>query len=583
MDRKWENLEVNLCEAVIKTINELGFEQMTPVQAACIPLLLRHKDVAAEAITGSGKTLAFLIPMLEMLQLRETPLKSHEVGGIIISPTRELATQTSEVLNNFLKNMNNLTQLVLVGGNTISVDVQRFREKGGNILVTTPGRLEDLLVRKHDINLPVAVKSLEFLVLDEADRLLDMGFEQTLNTILQYLPRQRRTGLFSATQTKEVQQLMRAGLRNPSLVVVREKLNNVSKAISQVSTPSTLSNYYMTCEPENKLSILINFLKTNGVEQKYMVFLPTCACVIYFHAILKMKMKEARSKVFAEFRAAESGILLCTDVMARGVDIPEVHWVIQYDPPANAASFVHRCGRTARIGNYGSALVMLMPSEECYVDFIFRNQKVILEEMESLDSLPYVIPKVRKLHLNDRAIMDKGMRAFVSYVQAYAKHECNIILRLRDLNFGKLASGFGLIKLPKMPELKNKNITDFEEEKIDFNSIPYREKQREEVRQQKLNVFRDTGSWPTKGQKRKRKQTEPWSETKKNKQERKERRKERKERKNAMALEGKVKKKKKGISKEEMEELEKDIALIKKFQRKKMSEEEFSEKFGVNE
>lgn len=591
MDTKWESLDVQLSRCVMKTLKELGFTEMTPVQAACIPLLLKHKDVAAEAITGSGKTLAFLIPMLEMLQKRDTPLKRYEVGGIVISPTRELASQTSEVLEHFLENFEGLTQLLLVGGCSVASDVQKFKDNGGNILVTTPGRLEDLLMRKHDFNLPAAVKALEFLVLDEADRLLDMGFEQTLNTILQYLPRQRRTGLFSATQTREVQQLVRAGLRNPVLVAVKEK--NQTKHAAQVSTPSTLSNYFMICEPQDKLPVLMNFLKKYGPELKYMLFLSTCACVAYFSSILKSllpkfrvfgihgKMKDARHKVFSEFKKADSGILLCTDVMARGVDIPEVDWVVQFDPPTSASSFVHRCGRTARIGNFGSAVVILMPSEEAYVDFIFRNQKVLLDELKPLEPLASVIPLMRKLQIGDRALMDKAMRAFVSYVQAYAKHECSIILRVKDLEFGKLATGFGLIKLPKMPEIRNINIEGFEEEKIDFNSIPYRDKHREGIRQQKLNEFHNTGKWPCKGQKRKR-QTEAWAETKQRKMDRKRKRKERQEKKKVKIMDGKTKKRKrKGVTQEEIDELTKDIALIKKYKQKKISEEEFHKEFGT--
>ncbi|XP_067015394.2 ATP-dependent RNA helicase DDX55 [Anabrus simplex] len=600
MDTNWKNLGVKLCLPIKETIEELGFRNSTPVQAACIPLLLKNKDVAAEAVTGSGKTLAFLIPLLELLLKREEPLKSHEVGGIIISPTRELATQTSQVLAQFLKNIGSISQLLLVGGSSVASDVNRWNNNGGNILIATPGRLEDLLTRKYDINLPAAVKSLELLVLDEADRLLDMGFEKAITTILQYLPRQRRTGLFSATQTKEVQQLVRAGLRNPVVVTVKEKGehdDNTEKLAT--STPASLTNYYIICEAESKLATMLGFLRAEGREKKYMLFLPTCACVEYFSAILRAiltdrkvfaihgKMKDARYKVFDAFRAVDSGILLCTDVMARGVDIPEVHWVIQYDPPSSASSFVHRCGRTARIGHQGSAFVMLLPSEEAYVDFIYRNQKVLLEEMSPVDPFPDTVAKVRRLQVEDRAIMEKGARAFVSYIQAYAKHECSIILRLKDLNLGKLATGYGLIRLPKMPELKGNNLADFEEENIDFNTIAYKDKQREAARQEKLKVYLSTGVWPgSKAAVRKRpKQTEAWSLTKQRKAETKEKRSTRRNKRKQKQEEGKVKtkKKRKTISQEELDELARDIAIIKKFKRKKISQEEFDKEFGGEE
>lgn len=186
------------------------------------------------------------------------------------------------------------------------------------------------------------------------------------------------------------------------------------------------------------------------------------------------KMKDKRYKIFEAFRASESGVLLCTDVMARGIDIPEVNWVLQYDPPSSAAAFVHRCGRTARIGRDGSALVFLLRTEDAYVDFIHRNQNVTLEEMEAPEPFPKTLEKARALQLADRAILDKATRAFVSHIQAYAKHECSVILRLKDLDMGKLATGFGLAKLPKMPEMKGKDLSGFVEPNINFNSIGYK-------------------------------------------------------------------------------------------------------------
>ncbi|XP_069683716.1 ATP-dependent RNA helicase DDX55 [Periplaneta americana] len=602
MEVKWNKLNVELSASTMKTIKSMKFKTMTPVQAACIPLLLSNKDVAAEAVTGSGKTLAFVIPMLELLQKRSEKLKRHEVGGIIISPTRELATQTSQVLAQFLSKVDNLTQMLLVGGNSVASDVEKFRANGANILIATPGRLEDLLTRRTDINLPAAVKSLELLVLDEADRLLDLGFEKTLTTILQYLPRQRRTGLFSATQTKELGQLVRAGMRNPVLIAVQEK-NNKSVGTktneTEVSTPMTLENYYTICEPEDKLATLIGFLKSQGNHQKYMLFFSTCACVDYFATVLKElisdlqifgihgKMKDKRYKVFNSFRKATSGVLICTDVMARGVDIPEVHWVIQYDPPSSAASFVHRCGRTARIGNHGSALVMLLPTEDAYVDFIYRNQKVRLTELRVPSPAANVTSRVRSLQLKDRAVMDKALRAFVSHIQAYAKHECNVILRLKDLNFGKLAMGFGLLKLPKMPELRGKDVSDFKEADVDFNSITYKDSQREQVRQSKLKVYKETGVWPKSQQAAKRpscKQTEPWALSKQHKLEKKDKRDKRKAKKKQQLETGVPKRKrKKCISQEDIDELAKDIALIKKLKKKKISQEEFDSQFGEEE
>lgn len=580
--------ELPLSDSVLKTIEELKFTYMTPVQAASIPLLLKGKDVAAEAVTGSGKTIAFLVPLLEILQKRKEKWKPTEIGGIIISPTRELAIQINEVLQKFLNNIPNLKQILLVGGTTIAEDADRLKA-GANIIVATPGRLEDILSNCKIINLAGYVKSLEILILDEADRLLDLGFSTTLDTILLYLPRLRRTGLFSATQTKELQHLIRAGLRNPSLITVKEKPN--------ISTPSNLKNNFVIVNTEYKFSTMIDFIQHKGTNLKYMIFLSTCACVDYFNHIVQAmlpsvqvfaihgKMKNKRHKIFNEFRNIKNGILICTDVMARGIDILEMDWVLQYDPPCSASNFIHRCGRTARIGNEGNALLFLLETEDAYVDFIKRNQKVEIQQIvleSSIISYEKCLKCMRDLQKQDRFLFDKANRAFVSYIQAYNKHECNLILRLKDIDLGKLAMSFGLLRMPRMPELKGKDISCFEEEHVDINSIAYSDKQKEKSRLEKLKIFRDTGIWP-KIHKNKRKQTEPWSEAKKKKLERQENRKRRKEKKlKQKMLVNSAKKQKRKINEQDIEDLAKDIALIKKLKKKKISQEEFDAAFGID-
>lgn len=610
METSWGNIKPPLSKSVLKTLSDkLGFSKMTPVQASCIPLFLKNKDVAAQAVTGSGKTLAFMIPLLEILQRRTEPWKPHEVGAIIISPTRELALQTSEVLDNFLQELTSFTSMLAIGGNSVQTDLDYFKNKGANVIIATPGRLEDLLTQ-NNLNLPMAVKTLEILILDEADRLLELGFEKSLNTILQYFPRQRRTGLFSATQTKEVESLVRAGLRNPVLITVTEKAKNLSQPnslLDNLATPSTLNNYFVVLEPSAKLPYLLNFLSHHSFELKYMLFLPTCACVEYFTHMLKVvmdkkleifsihgKMKDKRYKIFDSFRSSTSGMLICTDVMARGIDIPEVDWVIQYDPPSSAASFVHRCGRTARIGNQGSAIVLLMPNEELYVDFIKRNQNVVLNPYET-DVKPKesfmisIFETLKKCQLSDRAVFDKANRAFVSYIQSYNKNECNIILRVKDLDFGSLATGFGLLRLPKMPELKDKEIIGFTNHPIDFNDIKYKDKQRELSRQDKLHCFKETGLWPNKKTKGKAslKETTPWSLKKQMKAEKQEKRQKKKEFKSKKIAEGKLKSKRKKnkLSNEDLllnEDLKKDLALMKKLSKRKITDEEFCEEFGMD-
>ncbi|XP_063067455.1 ATP-dependent RNA helicase DDX55 [Engraulis encrasicolus] len=572
---KWDSLSVKLNENILQTLDELKFTHMTPVQAACIPLFMSNKDVAAEAITGSGKTLAFVIPILEILQKREEKLKKLQVGALIITPTRELALQISEVMERFLQRYPHLRQILLIGGNNPIEDVEKFTSQGANIIVATPGRLEDMFRRKADgLDLAGCVKTLDVLVLDEADRLLDMGFEASLNTILGYLPKQRRTGLFSATQTQEVEKLVRAGLRNPVRVTVKEK--GVAASNSQ-KTPARLSNYYTMCRAEDKFNTLVAFLRQHKHE-KQLVFFSTCACVEYFGAALevmvkkvpvlcihgKMDKKDKRSKIFSEFRQLKSGILVCTDVMARGIDIPDVHWVLQYDPPSSASSFVHRCGRTARIGNHGNALVFLLPMEESYVNFLSINQKCPLQRLPPVKDVVDVLPKLKALSLGDRAVFEKGMRAFVSCIQAYAKHECSLIFRVKDLDFSALARGFALLCMPKMPELRGRSFPEFEEDAVDTDAIRFKDKNREKQRQKRLAELRENPKTPRKHLVK----NKSWSKQKT----RTERR-----RKNAA-------KRKRGegsdVEDGDMDELLSDTRLLKKLKKGKISTEDFDDQMA---
>lgn len=561
------------------------------------------KDVAAEAVTGSGKTLAFVIPMLELLlkRNRESQWKKTEIGAVIVSPTRELATQTSEVLSKFLEhpNLKQFRQKLLVGGNNVEEDVDFILKSNPLILICTPGRLMDLFERKGELNLPGRVKALEILILDEADRLLDLGFSHTLNIILSYLPRQRRTGLFSATQTKEVNDLMRVGLRNPVLVSVREKSN--------ISTPILLKNYYKIVEPENKLIALLSFIESVQME-KGMLFFPTCACVEYWADILPHivkdlpilalhgKMKNKRGKILKKFRDSAKCLLLCTDVLARGVDIPEMDWVLQWDAPSNAASFVHRVGRTARQGNEGNALIMLLPNEDAYIDFLQRNQKVVLEEkhieLNNVDR-DKIYNIIYKMQLKDRALFDKATRAFVSHIRAYSKHECSLLLRVKDLALGKVATSYGILTLPKMPEIKESHKQEFcpppKTLKIDVNKIKYKDKQREQARQKKFEIYKETGEWPGQKQHIVKKKTIPWELAKQKKADRQENRKNRKLKKEKREndesnIQPKGKKRQADkFTDEDLAELANDIRMFKKLKNKKITEEEFDEDMGISD
>ncbi|CAH8657791.1 unnamed protein product [Dicrocoelium dendriticum] len=548
---------VTLSTESLRALEDLKFTSPLPVQKAAIPLLLSSKDVAVEAVTGSGKTIAFLIPILEILKRRNATWKSHEIGGLIVAPTSELVLQIYDVLLKLLPHYvdhsgkASFSATVLTGGGgsagptTKAQDLEKFQAQGATIVVATPGRLVDILSYGPSPNSNPFVRglrSLELLILDEADRLLEMGFETQINIILSFLPKQRRTGLFSATQTTQVEDLLRAGLRNPVSLTVKEQISkyNSSDSVCQ-RTPTGLQNFYLILKSELKLAAVIRFLLSHPTE-KLLVFFATCACVDYFSRALRIilpksqatrihafhgKLRKKRLAILDAFRKQSTAALLCTDVAARGLDIPEVSWVLQFDPPTCANAFVHRCGRTARCGSSGSALLFLTPEESAYVDFLRINQKVHLTELNEDDfdrlcteaSRMYtpelLLDKLRQCCIRDKLLYEKSIRAFVSYIQFYRKHECHLLLNFKALDMGMLANAFGLLHLPRMPELREANTESFTPTEVDPSMLKYREKsvakQRELSRlvlaTQEMKDFKKNKPWHKSKEMRNRKKT----------------------------------------------------------------------------
>ncbi|KAI8587585.1 DEAD-domain-containing protein [Geranomyces variabilis] len=526
----WASLSPPLSSPILDALATLSFSQTTPVQASTVPLFMKNKDVVVEAVTGSGKTLAFVIPILEMLLRRHREghgLLKHQIGAVIISPTRELARQIFDVTTTFLDAINSasaaevgadgeedkaaeagedeaepkertiphLKHMLFIGGTNLVADVQQFQREGAQVVIGTPGRLNDLLSRSALFN----TKELEVLVLDEADRLLDMGFEQTLTAIIQRLPKQRRTGLFSATMSDALTQLVRAGLRNP--VRVRVKVESLTNAEEQ-RTPSSLEIGYLICTPAEKMVQLIALLRSE-TEKKFILYFSTCACVDYFYKILsglsqlrgfafhslhgKMDAKR-REAVYKKFTtSASSSVLVCTDVAARGLDIPDVDYVVQYDPPQDPKAFAHRCGRTARLGREGKAVVFLTQAEDTYVEFL-RIRKVPMVELPLRDSgaagvtEEQLLEAMRRCNTSDRDVYEKSTKAFVSWVRSYGEHQASSIFRFKDVDVGAVAMAFGLLQLPKMPELKGKKDIAFVPANVAVDSIKYKDKARERQR-----------------------------------------------------------------------------------------------------
>lgn len=398
-------------------------------------------------------------------------------------------------------------QLVVGGSSaTPAQDVAFFLRQAPNVLVGTPGRLVELLGSRHVV---CHSGSFEMLVLDEADRLLEMGFRADLTRILARLPKQRRTGLFSASVGDAVAEMVRVGLRNPVKVVVKVKTLRSAESATATSagddaadgatavedrrTPASLRLCYLVVRASQKLPALAALLtRLRPRPQRAIVFLSTCAAVDYFQHLLPSILPvglgativplhgkhppKVRARNFARFSSSTASIggptlLLTTDLAARGLDFPQVDLVVQIDPPQDPATFLHRSGRAGRAGRKGTAVVMLTPGrEEDYVAFlearrtpVERMDNEILHSPDVADGgdpdVRVMTPEqttatLRTLVLSDRAHHDRAQRAFVSWVRAYGKHvAATSIFRVADLDWRDLADAWGLLRLPRMPEL----------------------------------------------------------------------------------------------------------------------------------
>lgn len=503
----WDSLPCQITPWIVDAMVSLGFTSMTPVQASTIPLLSQHKDVVAEAVTGSGKTLAFVIPVLEKVlkAMKDSEFKKGYFGAIIVSPTRELADQIDSVIQSVLElqpeDQPKIKSQLLVGSiQSVREDISSFLINKPQILIGTPGRVLDFLSSKS-----VRPSRCEILILDEADKLLDVGFLNDTQSIVRLLPHQRRTGLFSATISGAGNDIFKTGMTNPVKVTVK------SSSITTNSAPEKLNLSYMIVNPELKLKLLLEMILKYRYK-KVIVYFPTNFAVTHFYSLFndiifnfkgidqtEIQLHSLHGKLdakprlktlskFAESYASKS-VLFTTDVSARGLDIPDVDLVIQLDLPTEPDVFLHRCGRTGRANKIGTAITMLSEGrEEDYVNFLevkniilklIDTPKISKEDEESYDK------EMRNWLLQDRSRYDHAVRCYVAYVRYYSKHVASSIFRLSELNYLKLAKLHGLVRFPKMPE--NKYIKPFPEDgwfdmSINFDTYSYKDNSKEETR-----------------------------------------------------------------------------------------------------
>lgn len=343
-----------LDKSLTDAVKALGYDQPTPIQQQAIPAILANKDIMAGAQTGTGKTAAFALPILQ--RLSENIPAARPIRALVLTPTRELAQQ---VYKNFVSYAENteLNIAVAYGGVSIKPQIEAI-EKGADVLIATPGRLLD-----HIINGSVLLIHLETIVFDEADRMLDMGFKDEIDRILNRLPPKRQTLLFSATFDDAIFKLSKTLLNEPELIEVSER-NTAATKVEQI---------VYTVDSDRKRE-LTSFLIGSKNWQQVLIFTRTKIGAdelakemskdgIKTQSIHGDKSQGARDKALAEFKAGKTRALVATDVAARGIDISDLRYVINYELPYIAEDYIHRIGRTGRAGNEGLAISLMSPSE----------------------------------------------------------------------------------------------------------------------------------------------------------------------------------------------------------------------------
>ncbi|PMH44923.1 DEAD/DEAH box helicase [Vibrio sp. 10N.286.49.B3] len=340
--------KLGLCDPILKAISDVGYQSPTPIQDKAIPAILTGKNVIAAAQTGTGKTASFVLPILEMLN-DGYKVRPKRISALILTPTRELAIQIEDNIKQYSKNLS-IKSLAMYGGVDYKEQKQRLIE-GVDILVSTPGRLLDMYTQRA-----VHFDELDILVLDEADRMLDMGFIEDINKIIERLPPKRQNLLFSATLSDQVRFLAKTAVENPIEISV----------IKNQSAATTIDQWLVTVDKDKKSALISHLINENQWDQA-LIFIETKHGAaklvsqlekrgIKAEAFHSGRSQDARAKVLADFKSGQLKILVATGIAARGIDIDNLTRVVNYDLPYPAEDYIHRIGRTGRAGSSGEAI-----------------------------------------------------------------------------------------------------------------------------------------------------------------------------------------------------------------------------------
>ena len=397
--------ELDINDDLLDALDIMNFVECTPIQERAIPLVLEGRDILASAQTGTGKTAAYLLPVLELLSRGGSP--ENKVNALVLVPTRELAQQVDQLLAGFAY-YQDTTWIAIYGGNdgVAFAQQQRALEQGGDIAIATPGRLLSLL--RH---CKVDLSKVDFLILDEADRMLDIGFYDDIMEIISYLPKERQTLMFSATFPTDVEKLARQVLRNPAEVKI---------AVSKPAEGITQSVYILY--EEQKLALVMDMFAKQE-RGKGIIFASSKEKVRdLYHALRRSGLKVAqihsdlenaeRTQTLLDFKNNKIQLLVATDVVSRGIDIDDIEFVVNYDVPAQPEDYVHRIGRTARAGARGEGITFVTPKDKPRLDKIEK----LLEKSIQRGKLPEEVAKLApEIDESTLVVEEKKKRKFYKH------------------------------------------------------------------------------------------------------------------------------------------------------------------------
>ncbi len=384
---------LGLAPKLEKAVADQGYTLMTPIQAKAIPIVLAGRDVMGAAQTGTGKTAAFSLPLLQKMLRHETSSVSparHPVRALVLAPTRELADQVASNIKAYAKH-SQLRVAVVFGGIDMKPQTAELK-KGVEVLIATPGRLLDHIEAKNCV-----LNQVEYVVLDEADRMLDIGFLPDLQRILSYLPKQRQTLLFSATFSPEIRRLAESYLQDPLLVEVARPN----------ATATNVEQRFYSVAVDDKRAAVVKLLKERELKQAIVFVNSKLGCArlarsferdgLRTNALHGDKSQDERLKALDAFKRGEVDVLVATDVAARGLDIADLPGVFNFDVPFNAEDYIHRIGRTGRAGASGLAVTLVSPSDTRLIDDIEKliKKKIELEPLELDGARPMRPPRER--------------------------------------------------------------------------------------------------------------------------------------------------------------------------------------------